>query len=31
MKMSDEQLRLTGAMVLAFGVGLVWLARVFFG
>ena len=27
--MADEQLRMTGAVVLAFGVGLVWLAKVF--
>ena len=27
--MGDEQLRLTGAAALAFGVGLVWLAKVF--
>jgi uncharacterized protein len=27
--MSDEQLRIAGAMALAFGVGLVWLARRF--
>jgi uncharacterized protein len=27
---SNEQLRLMGTLVLAFGVGLVWLARSFF-
>ena len=27
-KLSDDQLRITGVAVLAFGVGIVWLAKV---